>query len=154
MEARGAVGEDEVDLREGKATFTDSDKAELRDYFKKMRCNIRVLGSQLGLELYDLDDIQDTSTSIKLSDRRLMLLDECLKKEKLQSWEQLVITLDKPALKLTGMAMEIRKKHIYSKQCSLDSHSSMNSPTSPEQSLGSSFSSSRMEVSHGEEQWC
>ena len=151
MESQDAAGDGEAD-REGKAaSFFENNIAVLRDYFKRMTCNIRVLGSQLGLEPYELDDIQVSHRDMRLSDQRLILLEECGKKELIQSWEQLVTVLDKPSLKQGRIAMEIRKKYIYTKQCSLESKSSMNSPTSLEQSLGSSFSSAMMEVSHGEE---
>ena len=94
-----------------------------------------------------------------LESRRLNLLDECIRKEKLTSWEQLANTLEKPALKLRRMATEIKMKHVclYSMQHSMESTasvSSVNSPTSPTQSLASSFSSATMEVSHGESLGC
>ena len=120
---------------------------EVRDYFAQMTCNLRVLGSQLGLEPYELNEIEYPFTS--LYDQKQRLVDKCISKEKLPSWEHLAATLEKPALNLRKMAGEIRAKHVYSRQYSLESCSSINSPMSPELESGSSqeasFSSS-MEV--------
>ena len=129
-------------------SFTKDDAAiqEVREYFDKMACNLRVLGSQLGLEPYELNEIEYQSTS--LYDQKQRLVNKCVSKEKLISWEHLADTLEKPALNLGSMAREIRTRHVFSKQYSSDSCSSMNSPTSPPQSASSmeaSFSSS-MEV--------
>ena len=131
----------EVEASESnKPAFTEEEVSELRDYFAKMTCSLRVLGSQLGLEPHELNELEENYK--KLADRKQMLLQVCLRKEKLMSWEQLSITLEKPALKMTALATEIRQKHVSdSKQASFDSmtsHSSVNSPTSP------------MEVSPGE----
>ena len=119
---------------------------EVRDYFVQMTCNLRVLGSQLGLETYELDEIEYQSAS--LSDQKQRLVDKCISKEKLTSWEHLAAILEKPALNMYRMASEIRAKHVYSRQYSLESCSSINSPMSPLESVSSqeaSFSSS-MEV--------
>lgn len=134
-----------------KSKFTDEDMTCLREYFASLTCNLRVLGSQLGLEPSELDGIEDKAKS--LSERKQVLLDECLRKERISSWEELAFTLEQPSLKLTKMAFEIKKKYVYLRQHSLDStasHSSMNSPTSPPgQSLASSFSSAMSEGDQG-----
>ena len=98
---------------------------EVRDYFLQITCNLRVLGSQLGLEPYELDEVEYHATS--LSDQKQRLVDKCVKQEKLISWEHLVATLEKPALNMYRMASEIRAKHV---QYSLESCSSINSPRS------------------------
>ena len=139
---------DGVADKEGKTSFYEEEIAQLREYFSKMTCRVRVLGCQLGLEPHELDEIEEDTSN--LADHKRLLLDTCIRKRLLKSWEELVAVLEKPALRQHRWATEIRKKHIYSRQFSLDSHSSMNSPSSPEQSLGSSFSSAMMEVSHGE----
>ena len=102
---------------------------ELRDYFAQLTCNVRVLGSQLGLEPYELNEI--AYPPVSLYDQKQRLVDKCISKEKLPSWEHLAATLEKPALKLDKMAGEIRAKHVYTRQYSLESCSSRNSPMSP-----------------------
>ena len=102
---------------------------EIRNYFAQMTCNLRVLGSQLGLEPYDLNEIEYPSAP--LYDQKQKLVDKCISKEKLPSWEQLATTLEKPALNLRKMAGEIRAKHVYSRQYSFESCSSISSPMSP-----------------------
>lgn len=102
---------------------------ELRDYFAQMTCNVRVLGSQLGLEPYELNEI--VYQSVSLYDQKQRLVDKCISSEKLPSWEHLAATLEKPALNLGKMADEIRAKHVYTRQYSLESCSSINSPMSP-----------------------
>ena len=102
---------------------------ELRDYFAQMTCNLRVLGSQLGLEPYELNEIEYQSDS--LYNQKQKLVDKCISKEKLPSWEHLAATLEKPVLNLRTMAGEIRAKHIYSRQYSFESCSSISSPMSP-----------------------
>jgi hypothetical protein len=125
---------------------------ELRDYFAQMTCNLRVLGSQLGLEPYELDEI--AYPSVSLYDQKQSLVDKCISREKLPSWEYLAATLEKPALNLRKMAAEIRSKYVYTRQYSLESCSSINSPMSPDlESVSSqevSFSSS-MEVDQSKE---
>lgn len=130
--------------------FPETEIDDLRSYFSKMTCNLRVLGSQFGLEPYELDEVDENCKT--LADRKQRLLGELIRKEKLKSWEQLASTLERPALKLRRLAIEIKQKHVYySKQHSVDStvsHLSIDSPTSPSQSLASSFSST-VEVSQG-----
>ena len=137
---------------EGRRPSLSSDEdavREVREYFAQMTCNLRVLGSQLGLEPYELNEIEYQSAS--LYDQKQRLVDKCKEKEKLQSWEHLAATLEKPALNLRKMAGEIRTKYVYSRQCSLESCSSISSPMSPGlesvSSQEASFSSS-MEVDH------
>ena len=142
---------DEREIRARNETFSEAEIDELRLCFSKMTCSLRVLGSQFGLEPYELDEVDENCKT--LADRKQRLLEELIRKEKLTSWEQLASTLERPALKLWRLAIEIKRKHMYySKQRSVDStasHLSMDSPTSPPQSLASSFSST-MEVSQGE----
>ena len=139
------------DSKTQKEMFPENEIDVLRSYFSKMTCNLRVLGSQFGLEPYELDEVEENCKT--LADRKQGLLEELIRKEKLTSWEQLANTLERPALKLRRLAIEIKQKHVYySKQHSVDStasHLSVDSPTSPPQSLASSFSST-MEVSQGE----
>ena len=94
-----------------------------------MTCNVRVLGSQLGLEPYELNEI--AYQSVSLYDQKQRLVDKCISREKLPSWEHLATTLEKPVLNLGKMADEIRAKHVYTRQYSLESCSSINSPMSP-----------------------
>ena len=56
-------------------------KEDVRRFFSEVTCNLRVLGSQLGLEPYELDDL----SLRKQSDPRQVLADECFKKEKIKS---------------------------------------------------------------------
>ena len=121
--------------------FWSRNETAIRSYFSKMTCNLRVLGSQFGLEPYELDEIEHQRAF--LCEQRQNLLEKCVSKEKLTSWEHLAATLEKPALNLRRMANEIRDKYIYFKQDSLESRSSISSPMSLEHSFSSS-----MEVDH------
>ena len=132
-----------------KVTFSEDEIVEIRSYFRTMPCTLRVLGSQLGLEPYELDEIEDFSKL--LPERKLRLVDECIRKEKLMSWEHLASTLERPAVDMKGLAREIRQKHIYLRQYSSDSTGSLSSPMSPPRSLTSlemSFSAA-MDSDHG-----
>ena len=126
------INQEEIITEENKKNAPSLSKGEdaireLRDYFAQMTCNVRVLGSQLGLEPYELNDIAYQSAS--LYDQKQRVVDKCISKEKLPSWEHLAATLEKPALNLGKMADEIRAKHVYTRQYSLESYSSINSPT-------------------------
>ena len=105
-------------------------KEDVRRYFSEVTCNLRVLGSQLGLEPYELDDLGLR----KQSDPRQSLVDECFKKEKITSWQQLVNVLEKPALDQGAIAEKIRGKFL--RQSSMESTTSsrsspLQSPLSP-----------------------
>ena len=115
--------------------FWSRNETAIRDYFSELTCNLRVLGSQFGLEPYELDEIEHQCPF--LCEQRLRLLDKCVSKEKLTSWEHLAATLEKPAVNLRRLAREIRDKCINLKQDSLVSPS-ISSPWSLDHSLLSS----------------
>jgi hypothetical protein len=105
-------------------------KEDVRRYFSEVTCNLRVLGSQLGLKPYELDDL----SLRKQSDSRQILVDECFNKDKIRSWQQLVDVLERPALNQGAIAKKIRGKFL--RQSSLESAassrtSSLQSPLSP-----------------------
>jgi hypothetical protein len=133
---RGEITTDEEN-KKASQIFWSRNETAIRGYFDKMPCNLRVLGSQFGLEPYELDEIEHQRTH--LCEQRHSLLEKCISKEKLISWEHLAATLEKPALNLRRMAKEIRDKYIYFKQDSLESRSSISSPMSLERSFSSSM---------------
>lgn len=107
-------------------------KEDVRQYFSEVTCNLRVLGSQLGLEPYELDDL-----GLQMqSDPRQILVDECFRKVKITSWQQLVDILEKPALNQGSIANKIKEKYL-KQSASLESTtsssgmSSFQSPASP-----------------------
>jgi hypothetical protein len=130
-------------------------KDEIRPYFKKIRCNLRVLGSQLGLEPSELNDL-DHRSEREGTDLRELLLEECFKKEKITSWHQFVTVLEKPALAQNSIVKDIRSRFLDLRQYSgrSESDSSLPSPMSVQSaspgfsSLEASFSS-RMEIETG-----
>lgn len=129
----------------------DKLKDEIRPYFKKVGCNHRVLGSQLGLEPSELNDL-DRRSEREGTDLIELLLEECFKKEKITSWHQFVTVLEKPALAQNNIVKDIRSRYL--RQHSSESDSSLPSPMSV-QSAGPGFSSleasfsSRMEIESG-----
>lgn len=84
----------------------------------QLKCNLRILGSQLGLSIQDLDDLE------KKRDQLAQLLDTCLQRGLLADWEQLVATLKKPALERYGRETVLR---IESEQCRRGSSTSVQS---------------------------
>ena len=119
-------------------------REDIRPYFMRIDCNLRVLGSQFGLEPSELTDLELRSVQTS-TDFRLLLLNKCFEKEKITSWEQFVSVLEKPVLIQAGVAMEIRRT-ILGRQVSMDSAgssiTSVTSCTSPMQSLTSSMEAS------------
>ena len=117
-------------------------KEEIRPYFEKIDCSLRVLGSQFGLEPSELTDLERQSAQ----NLRQLLLNKCFSKEKITSMEQFASVLDKPALKQYGIARDIRKRFGPSRQFSMDSTTSsiqsMASCMSPTQSFTSSMEAS------------
>ena len=103
-------------------------KEDVRRYFSEVTCNLRVLGSQLGLEPYQLDDL----SLRKQSDPRQILVDACLEKEKITSWQQLADVLERPALNQGAIAEKIRERFL--RQSSLESTTRSSSRTSSLQS--------------------
>ena len=93
-------------------------KEDIRQYFSEVTCNLRVLGSQLGLKPYELDDLRLREQS----DPRQILLDECFNKDNITSWQELVSVLEKPALNQGAIADQIRGKFL--RQVSLESTTS------------------------------
>ena len=91
-----------------------------------LRCNLRVLGSQLGLDGFKLDEIE----LLPFSQRRVKILDECSKTLQGLSWSLLVSVLRKPSLKEYSAADYIEH---YLKSPTSDFRS-----TSPQQSLPTS----------------
>ena len=130
-------------------------KEEIRPYFEKIDCSLRVLGSQFGLEPSELTDLERQSAQTAINLRQL-LLNKCFSKEKITSMEQFASVLEKRALKQHGIARDIRKRFGPSRQFSMDSTTSsiqsMASCMSPTQSFTSSMEasfSSSMEVRTG-----
>ena len=119
-------------------------KDDIRPYFMRIDCNLRVLGSQFGLEPSELTDLELRSVHTS-TDFRMLLLNKCFEKEKITSWEQFVSVLEKPVLIQTAVAKEI-KRTILGRQVSMDSAgssiTSVTSCTSPMQSLTSSMEAS------------
>ena len=64
-------------------------KDEIHPYFIELDCNLRVLGSQLGLKTSELNNL-DRRSEREGTDLKELLLDECFKKEKITSWLQFV----------------------------------------------------------------
>ena len=130
----------------------DKLKDEIRPYFKKVGCNLRVLGSQLGLEPSELNDL-DRRSEREGTDIVELLLEECFKKEKIKSWHQFVNVIEKPALAQNNIVKDIRSRFL--RQCSSESDSSLPSPMSVQSASGPGFSSleasfsSRMEIETG-----
>ena len=126
-------------------------KDEIRPCFIELDCNLRVLGSQLGLKTSELNDL-DRRSERDRTDFKELLLDECFKKEKIVSWHQFVTVLEKPALAQNSITKDIRSRFL--RQYSSESDSSLPSPMSIQSahpglsSLEASFSS-RMEVETG-----
>ena len=125
-------------------------KEDVREYFLKIDCSLRVLGSQFDLEPSKLSDLEHQAAQGPM-DLRLLLLDECFKQEKIKSWYQFVTVLEKPALDQRTIAGEIRRRFSsVTRQISMDSTTSsvsINTATSPMSPLSSmevsgSFSSS------------
>lgn len=124
-------------------------KDEIRPYFKTVGCNLRVLGSQLGLEPSELNDL-DRRAARERTDLTELLLEECFKKEKITSWHEFVTVLEKPALAENSIAKDIRSRFLRQYSGS-ESDSSLPSPMSVQsasRSLEASFSS-RMEIETG-----
>ena len=120
-------------------------KEDLRPYFARIDCSLRVLGSQLGLEPSELTDLERFSLNTS-TDLRQLLLDKCFNKEKITSLEQFASVLEKPALNQTGLAKEIRNRLSVGRQISMESATSSiasaASLTSPFLSLTSSMEAS------------
>ena len=117
-----------VTTEERTAASCDLTIEEIRPYFSELTCNLRVLGSQLGLEPYELDDLRLHRHG--QGDARQRLLEECFKKEKITSWQQFVSVLEKPALAQMAVADRIKLK--YGVRPSFNSqvtHSRVQSPT-------------------------
>ena len=102
-------------------------KEVVRRYFSEVTCNLRVLGSQLGLEPYELDDL----SLREQSDPRQILVDECFNKDKIRSWQQLVDVLERPALDQGAIAEKIRGKFLQQSSLESAASSGMSSPQSP-----------------------
>ena len=130
----------------------DKLKDEIRPYFRKVGCNLRVLGSQLGLEPSELNEL-DRRSEREGTDIIELLLEECFKKEKIKSWYQFVTVLEKPALAQNNIVKDIRSRFL--RQCSSESDSSLPSPMSVQSAGGPGFSSleasfsSRLEIETG-----
>ena len=120
-------------------------KEDVRPYFVRIDCSLRVLGSQFGLEPSELTDLERSSTNMS-TDLRQLLLDKCFNKEKITSLEQFASVLEKPALNQTGLAKEIRNRLSFGRQISMESATSSiasaASVTSPFLSLTSSMEAS------------
>ena len=93
---------------------------DVRPYFSALTCNLRVLGSQLRLEPYELDDLW----SQKPSDIRQRLLEECFKKEKITSWQQFVDVLEKPSVSQQAIAEKIKERYLHESPTPGNLHSS------------------------------
>ena len=94
---------------------------DVRPYFSELTCNLRVLGSQLRLKPYELDDLWSQTQA---SNVRQRLLEECFKKEKITCWQQLVDVLEKPAVNQQAIAEKIRERYLQSLTSSVNLNSS------------------------------
>lgn len=94
----------------------------------QLRCNLRVLGSQLGLSTQDMDGIESKE---KKKRRRLeQLLDICSQRG-LLDWKHIVNTLKKPALEKHGRkTIEMLSEHCR-RGSSASIQSVLPSPISP-----------------------
>ena len=137
---------------ESRDVFRDEIKKEdVRQYFAKIDCSLRVLGSQFGLEPSKLTDLERLSAQT-LMDHRQLLLEECFKHEKITSWHQFVTVLEKPAVCQKSLAEDIRRRFSFSHQVSIDSAASSmtaTTPMSPIQSISSMEVSGSFSLSMG-----
>ena len=115
-EAQIAASSDESST--GTSSVQGVTKEDVRRYFSEVTCNLRVLGSQLGLKPYELDDLSLRDQS----DPRQILVNECFNKDKIKSWQQLADVLERPALNQGAIAEKIRGKFL--RQSSLESAAS------------------------------
>ena len=125
-------------------------KDDIRQYFSRIDCSLRVLGSQFGLEPSELTDLENRSAQTSINPREL-LLEECFTKEKITSMDQFVSVLDRRILRQTAITNEIRKSFggaLLGRQFSMESATSSVSMASwtAAQSPTQSFTSS-MEAS-------
>ena len=103
-----------------------------------LSCNLRVLGSQLGLRTSQLDEIE----TLPYRDRMIKILDRVADMQGL-SWSLLATVLRKPALKEYAVAFAIERysstssSHSESSTALLRSLSTSTSVSSPEASLTS-----------------
>ena len=105
----------------------------------KLSCNLRVLGSQLGLSTPHLDEIE----SLPYNEQRIKVLEKAADIQGL-SWSLLAATLRKPALKEYATAYAI-ERHSTTNRSTSSSHSesffrslsTSTSTSSPETSLTS-----------------
>ena len=88
-----------------------------------LRCNLRVLGSQLGLTTQDLDDYDMENKKHPARKQLHVLLDICSQRG-LLDWKHIVETLKKPALEQYGRNTVSR---IVSEQCRRGSSASTQS---------------------------
>ena len=110
-----------------------------------LSCNLRVLGSQLGLKPSDLDTLLPPDQSRPYQQLLIQILSKCNEKE-LLSWTKIVSVLRKPALKQYRVASRICNTYkIMAGSSESDSISSMQSPRSGslESSLTFSYSLSQ-----------
>ena len=121
-------------------------KEDIRSYFARIDCSLRVLGSQFGLEPSELTDLASFSTQTS-TDMRQLLLDKCFNKEKISSLEQFASVLEKPALNQTGLAKEIRNRLSLGRQISMESATSSIASAASLTSPFLSLTSSGMEAS-------
>ena len=95
-------------------------------------CSFRVLGNQLGLTLYDLKLLEETSADQLL----IRILQKCSEKELLSSWKKIEYVLRRPALKQYRIANKIRRTHILSRS-SISEGSEADSASSLQSQSGS-----------------
>lgn len=94
----------------------------------QLRCNLRTLGSQLGLSTQDMDGIE--SKEEKKRRRLEQLLDICSQRG-LLDWKHIVNTLKKPALQKHGRkTIEMLSEHCR-RGSSASVQSVLHSPISP-----------------------
>ena len=135
-------------IESGNVFFDQITKEDVREYFVKIDCSLRVLGSQFGLETSKLTDLEHQATDPM--NLRQLLLDECFKQEKITSWHQFVTVLERPALDQRSIANEVRRRFSsVSRQVSMDSAASSISitattPMSPSSSMEASGSFSSL----------
>ena len=86
-------------------------KDEIRHYFIEVDCNLRVLGSQLGLKTSELNELDRLSEQAR-TDFKELLFEKCFEKEKIMSWHQFVAVLEKPALGQRRITKEIKSRFL------------------------------------------
>ena len=108
-----------------------------------LSCNLRVLGSQLGLDSSHLDEIE----GLPYRQRTMEILERCFSSPQGLSWSVLVSVLRRPALREYSVAFSIERFTIFSRSTTSNSSSQTEpvlrslsmSTSSPENSISSNM---------------